>query len=1328
MPSFLGHMIADDAASVLERSQSPTGFISSDIPLLEFMKVIDKKGGQQKLSKTLASSPQEIRDFLTWASGNKQRPLPPLARKILCLKRAIIKNSIASVGVSNQRRTGETKQLEEIDALLETDGAKDLDNADLCLTEGSKFTSYSTGGTIPPSPATPPPPPAPMSGPGCQTQVTCDSSAMVALIEDIKAALERIESMGPISKQTPAQNTVTNTVTSFKNIPIAHPVFTEIKAQIQGLGEQIEKLSVAGSVANGMSVALKGPGSVRSVVSDPGSIAKSAVEAAAKNDEEGVETFLGQLDDNIDIMKGFTDEQVGIVKTRLAELRANKPAFAPQIDTIVRRIETVGDVPSKVDLEPVLNAIREIRPSPATNAATNAIERLKTNLNPAELHTELGRVKTLLESHAEDPKQQTALDKIDELLANADRSAANVTAQFGTLGTSIQEIKDLVGPIPTIQTLLSDIKTRVEDPADHSAISDQLSTVRTAVQGLERTPEEISTILAKVSAIETQLGEHRQESTVMSDALESIKLKLEDAIARIDGLPTNFDSIVTNVIEQVKPLIDIAKDAVLEQLRLIKQDTELIDMKVEALSKNTRNTKTGVDGLQEQLAQQSAMITEMRDELKGLRTNVTTTCSMGPISDQIAGLTANLEGLRALVEATKAHGDSFDPIFAGIQTSLSDIAGQIAALQATNTGGRNNAVIAEKERYREQVEELQQKLANAQTASNGKNTEIRAKEAELAAAQEELSRARNESPRNKGLISELQERERAKNARIAEAEQRIGTLTQELEQLRASCDAERAEAKAVIERLTNEAEILKSRIQEKDDELAKASARVAELSAAESSLGALKEEKERLNGQIANLSSRAAESETAKANLEAKKAELASAQEKIRGLEISAMNTALIDAAEQEKRELASRLAECEASKRELEASVQSLTDRLAGRNTQSATNASTIEMLRSQLEKQTADAAASLADRNSKYRAELSELEKQHASNIENVARTTVEDMTQQLDQLRQSASAADKKHKEEIEALKAQLLKRGQNANGELASRIADKDKQIADLTRRCEELKAEAVAKSSQEFQAKEAELRREFLEKKKEKDDEVSRLIAAHSDSDNAKDAEIERLRALVSGKEECDEEVAALRQQKTAKNGEIARLQELLTDKEQYNRDLAAVVRPTAEVPRPISAPKPVAPPPVPKTPVVPEHVEKPRKSYKLTDLATGLRVAMMRDNKGQFDERYKDHIARLLEYYTTNYGNVGFPRVKGDIDRLYTSGWIDSIKREMSKHSALLNEHDYVDYLEKLFDIIIRYLEPVNPQRPKTPAYTVRYGRGGSKEKKSKRKTRKNRK
>jgi hypothetical protein len=92
--------------------------------------------------------------------------------------------------------------------------------------------------------------------------------------------------------------------------------------------------------------------------------------------------------------------------------------------------------------------------------------------------------------------------------------------------------------------------------------------------------------------------------------------------------------------------------------------------------------------------------------------------------------------------------------------------------------------------------------------------------------------------------------------------------------------------------------------------------------------------------------------------------------------------------------------------------------------------------------------------------------------------------------------------------------------------------------------------------------------------------------------------------------------------------------------------------------------------------------------------------------------------------------DADFAHTKREIDRVLNSNWIASIKREMEQYKNLLNEKEFKLYIEKFFDILMRYLNPVTPDVPATrlaPAYTRRYGRGGA-ERKSKRKTRKNRK
>jgi hypothetical protein len=53
------------------------------------------------------------------------------------------------------------------------------------------------------------------------------------------------------------------------------------------------------------------------------------------------------------------------------------------------------------------------------------------------------------------------------------------------------------------------------------------------------------------------------------------------------------------------------------------------------------------------------------------------------------------------------------------------------------------------------------------------------------------------------------------------------------------------------------------------------------------------------------------------------------------------------------------------------------------------------------------------------------------------------------------------------------------------------------------------------------------------------------------------------------------------------------------------------------------------------------------------------------------------------------------------------------IKREMQKHNELLNEKEYKQYIEKFFDMLLRFLVPELAAK-KSATYTRRYGRSSA--------------
>ena len=191
MPRFMGHEIINDPATIKERQDSKDGFATVDIPLLKTLRVLKFEKGQLQVNKKLAPTTKDIQDFLQWTTGDRKPPLPPIARRILCLKRAIIKNSVSYVQTGNLQRTGENKQLEEIDALLRADGVKNLDTVDKCSTENTSFVGGIPANTAPIVEA------PPMAAPACGTTINCDNAAVVALLQDVKTAVDELKDKEP---------------------------------------------------------------------------------------------------------------------------------------------------------------------------------------------------------------------------------------------------------------------------------------------------------------------------------------------------------------------------------------------------------------------------------------------------------------------------------------------------------------------------------------------------------------------------------------------------------------------------------------------------------------------------------------------------------------------------------------------------------------------------------------------------------------------------------------------------------------------------------------------------------------------------------------------------------------------------------------------------------------------------------------------------------------------------------------------------------------------------------------------------------------------------
>ena len=127
MPRFLGFTLDESQEAAAIRQKSANGYAPQDQPMLEALGILQKRRGQLRINSALNSSPNEVREFLSWALGDKKYPLPPLVRKILCIKRTLIKDGTSSVKTSPSLRLAEENLLVEIDKMLKEDGMKNPD-------------------------------------------------------------------------------------------------------------------------------------------------------------------------------------------------------------------------------------------------------------------------------------------------------------------------------------------------------------------------------------------------------------------------------------------------------------------------------------------------------------------------------------------------------------------------------------------------------------------------------------------------------------------------------------------------------------------------------------------------------------------------------------------------------------------------------------------------------------------------------------------------------------------------------------------------------------------------------------------------------------------------------------------------------------------------------------------------------------------------------------------------------------------------------------------------------------------------------------------------
>jgi hypothetical protein len=187
---LLGHVINTDLEKMLARETSPTGHLDEDIPLLQSLRVMkkNKKGGEPEY----IGKSDEIKQFFRWAAGSEKYPLPPLVRRILCMRRFQLIAAMEALKTTDPMRTYERNAIAEIDRFLREDGMGPPpvpENKEACETDGaSKEGSWSHPALpIPEEPA---------------TASTCDFEAILKRLGEMKIAIAagNVEVLGKMNK------------------------------------------------------------------------------------------------------------------------------------------------------------------------------------------------------------------------------------------------------------------------------------------------------------------------------------------------------------------------------------------------------------------------------------------------------------------------------------------------------------------------------------------------------------------------------------------------------------------------------------------------------------------------------------------------------------------------------------------------------------------------------------------------------------------------------------------------------------------------------------------------------------------------------------------------------------------------------------------------------------------------------------------------------------------------------------------------------------------------------------------------------------------------
>ena len=848
--SVLGHTIDTDEQSVKERNEK--GYIQNDIPLLESFRILQKKKGKMEINSKLGANPKDIGDFLQWLQGDKKPPLPPIARKILCLKRASVLSSIQSIGTPTLKRTGQQKLLEEIDDLLHSDGVEYTDDTKDCMAFPSAFESVSNVSETPKSISTGTNEPTEMVSTGkstetetetgkgtsnCHTTVHCGEN--VALVELVREILGKIDAIGSPDleklyasmeiiqaklKELPQStsegdvrtmlnehsqqakefnktlmDTLTPLMERLQSIQTASP--KEVPKQLREVqndyGDRLE------TIAHTIDSILGNTQYIRSKV--------DSIDTSIRNVLATMETLhspnLDSLSERLEsISQQLTSSSAQLQLLRPEEFHQRFEGLSNGIDTLSKRLEEVHEKKGTGDVQGLIESIH--------SEYTTFFEHLRGNID--DLLTRTGNIQSKVESIDDkvdsilEGKFRDAIDsRFDDLKRNISGIKANVSGgdthlplqqEVGRLQTLIERLQAVDKESPNTNSVSDALRLENESLrqsiAFHKGEMEMLTqTAESQEQEKTRLENEIQRLQQLLTRISQDIGSQStrlvREEERSNDYAEKNRV-LQEIVEELESRLAGMTSEKENVDGQVKARLEAAIQRMQQLLTRVSRDLEL---------QSTRLAQE--EYLSENLTKRNAMLQDMINELER----------------RIAEMTSEKEELEKRIQESTREREEYDGNLTELQECVRE--NELDTEDETPTG---KGLKIRVKKYQALVNLLKEKVREFAML----RTKLADAEGTLASVQAQLvtaeAKAGDAGKDCEETVQEAKRQSEVAQAQLAAAEARAETANKACEEALATANAKVStaeEANATLQTQLREAEEAKSRLEEEHAQMEK---------------------------------------------------------------------------------------------------------------------------------------------------------------------------------------------------------------------------------------------------------------------------------------------------------------------------------------------------------------------------------------------------------------------------------------------------------------------------------------------------------------------------